>query len=40
MSGYNKDLGYVIVKSSDKTGLTEVAAHNYCNAVMWQYHKR
>jgi hypothetical protein len=23
-----------------KTGLTEGAVHNYCNAVMWQYYKR
>lgn len=22
------------------TGLTEGAVHNYCNAVMWQYHGR
>lgn len=23
-----------------KTGLTEGAVHNYCNAVLWQYHGR
>jgi hypothetical protein len=23
-----------------KTGLTEGAVHNYCNAVMWQYERR
>lgn len=23
-----------------KTGMTEGAVHNYCNAVMWQYEKR
>jgi hypothetical protein len=23
-----------------KTGLTEGAAHAYCNAVLWQYHGR
>ena len=22
------------------TGMTEGAVHAYCNAVMWQYHKR
>jgi len=22
------------------TDMTEGAVHNYCNAVMWQYHKR
>lgn len=22
------------------TGMTEGAVHNYCNAVMWQYHGR
>lgn len=23
-----------------KTGMTEGAVHNYCNAVMWQYENR
>lgn len=23
-----------------KTGLTEGAVHNYCNAVLWCYHRR
>ena len=23
-----------------KTGMTEGAVHNYCNAVMWQYEGR
>ena len=23
-----------------KTGMTEGAVHAYCNAVLWQYHKR
>jgi hypothetical protein len=23
-----------------KTGMTEGAVHNYCNAVLWQYHGR
>lgn len=22
------------------TGMTEGAVHNYCNAVMWQYHNK
>ena len=25
------------LQHSHKTGMTEGAVHNYCNAVMWQY---
>ncbi len=27
----------VHLKHDHKTGMTEGAVHNYCNAVMWQY---
>jgi hypothetical protein len=31
-------LNYPIhLQHSHKTGMTEGAVHNYCNAVMWQY---
>ena len=28
------------LQHSHKTGMTEGAVHNYCNAVMWQYEGR
>ena len=28
------------LQHNHKTGMTEGAVHNYCNAVMWQYHNR
>lgn len=28
------------LQHNHQNGLTEGAVHNYCNAVMWQYHKR
>jgi len=28
------------LQHNHETGKTEGAVHNYCNAVMWQYHKR
>ena len=30
----------VHLQHNHDTGLTEGAVHNYCNAVMWQYHGR
>ena len=30
----------VHLQHNHETGLTEGAVHNYCNAVMWQYHKK
>lgn len=26
------------LQHNHETGMTEGAVHNYCNAVMWQYH--
>ena len=35
----NNFLKYPIhLQHNHKTGMTEGAVHNYCNAVMWQYH--
>jgi len=28
------------LQHSHETNMTEGAVHNYCNAVMWQYHGR
>lgn len=28
------------LQHNHKTGMTEGAIHAYCNAVLWQYHKR
>lgn len=28
------------LQHNHKTGMTEGAVHNYCNAVMWQYFKK
>lgn len=37
----NEFLKYPIHLQHDhKTGMTEGAVHNYCNAVMWQYEGR
>lgn len=30
----------VHLQHDHKTGMTDGAVHNYCNAVMWQYHGR
>jgi hypothetical protein len=30
----------VHLQHDHSTGLTEGAVHSYCNAVLWQYHKR
>ena len=30
----------VHLQHNHDTGMTEGAVHAYCNAVMWQYHKR
>ena len=30
----------VHLQHNHKTGLTEGAVHSYCNAVLWQYHRR
>ena len=30
----------VHLQHNHKTGMTEGAVHNYCNAVMWQYEGR
>ena len=30
----------VHLQHSHKTGMTEGAVHNYCNAVMWQYENK
>ena len=30
----------VHLQHDHKTGMTEGAVHNYCNAVMWQYENR
>lgn len=30
----------VHLQHDHKTGMTEGAVHNYCNAVMWQYERR
>jgi len=30
----------VHLQHNHKTGMTEGAVHNYCNAVMWQYENR
>jgi hypothetical protein len=36
-----KFLEYPIhLQHNHKTGMTEGAVHNYCNAVMWQYENR
>ncbi len=28
------------LQHNHKTGMTEGAVHNYCNAVMWQYYQQ
>ena len=34
-------LNYPIhLQHNHKTGMTEGAVHNYCNAIMWQYENR